>query len=36
MRNESKIHKDLDVWNKAMDFTEQLLCLAKHFQKKNN
>lgn len=33
MGNELKTHKDLDVWNKAMDFTEQLYILTKTFPK---
>lgn len=32
-RDELKTHKDLDVWNKAMDFTEQLYVLTKTFPK---
>lgn len=33
MRDELKTHKDLDVWNKAMDFAEQLYVLTKTFPK---
>ncbi len=33
MRNELKTLKDLDVWNKAMDFTEQLYALTRTFPK---
>lgn len=32
-RDELKTHKDLDVWNKAMNFTEQLYLLTNTFPK---
>ena len=33
MRDELKTHKDLDVWNKAMDLAEQLYLLTGRFPK---
>lgn len=33
MRDKLKTHKDLDVWNKAMDFAEQLYILTRNFPK---